>query len=504
MKYLLLLLLGVFCAATAAPAQVPPASQPSQPAAPDVKKDDKKDEKKDTFLFIKQVDVYPVSGPALRRVGILIKNDKIEAIGEDLEVPKEAETVDATGLRAYPGMVALNGDGIVGARDRNGFNPLGVPTIMGLAHGITTVIVGQQAVKLTYGTVEGSLLRDNLFIGLFYSSSNPRAKAQLRADLQKVRDYLRALGEFNAKKAAGDQTVKEPDQRALGAATRYLPLLRRETAGVFNVSEAQDLMQAAELAQAFGFKAVMRGAVEGWCIADKLGRAGVSAIVIPRQRVEPDDTVNRPSGSSIQNAALLHEHGVPVAVCTLKNTIEMDGQAGQDALALATEAGMAQRGGLPEDATLASVTLQAARVYGLDDRIGSLEVGKDADIMITDGELLHYATMVQVAIVNGRVAYDKKKESLYRHIRPRGDVPKADPQWWPRPFGPMPEEWRFDPAEEARKKEAAASQPASQPTSQPAESRPTEREPRGPRRRRGEGRSPESAPASQPSPISGS
>lgn len=466
--------------------QVPPVPNAAPAATPEKPAGPPKEEKKDRFLFVKKVDLYPVSGPSLRGVDILIKNDKVEAIGENLDVPKGAEILDAAGLRAYPGMVSLNGDQIIGARTKDQTNPFGLTSMMGLASGITTVVTGQTAIKITQGSVEGSLLRDNLFIGLFYSSQNPRAKVQVRADLAKAREYLKLLAEFNAKKAAGDQTAKEPDQRPLGQASRYLPLLRGEVPAVFNVSEANDLIDAAELAQTFGFRAVMRGAVEGWTVADRLGRAGITCIVSPRARDDADPTTNRPNGSKIENAAILHRHGVKVAVCTEKSSIDIDGQAGQDALYLATDAGMAQRGGLDEDAALASVTLEAARAMGLDDRIGTIEVGKDADIVITDGELLHYETMVQWAIVNGRIAYDKQKETLYRDIRPRAGAKKPEAQWWPRRFAPMADEWRYDPAEEAAKASSQAATSASAPTSQPA---PGERGPgRGPRgRMRGDG-----------------
>jgi imidazolonepropionase-like amidohydrolase len=66
---------------------------------------------------------------------------------------------------------------------------------------------------------------------------------------------------------------------------------------------------------------------------------------------------------------------------------------------------------------LRTLTLDAARILGVDDRIGSLEPGKDADILILDGDPLHYRTFVETAVVNGKVVYEKDKESLYSHIQ---------------------------------------------------------------------------------------
>jgi imidazolonepropionase-like amidohydrolase len=100
------------------------------------------------------------------------------------------------------------------------------------------------------------------------------------------------------------------------------------------------------------------------------------------------------------------------------------------------EAAFAVRGGLPGDAAVRAITLDAARVLGVDDRVGSIEVGKDADFVILDGELLHYLSLPQYTVVNGRVAYDQEKEGILDHIRRGGDPePAAPPDPWPRRLG---------------------------------------------------------------------
>src|SRR5690606_27828761 len=81
------------------------------------------------------------------------------------------------------------------------------------------------------------------------------------------------------------------------------------------------------------------------------------------------------------------------------------------------DAAYAVRGGLDNRRALRTLTLDAARIVNADKRLGSIEPGKDADILILDGDPLHYATFVQVAIVSGKVVYEKARESLYDHIR---------------------------------------------------------------------------------------
>ncbi len=84
------------------------------------------------------------------------------------------------------------------------------------------------------------------------------------------------------------------------------------------------------------------------------------------------------------------------------------------------------RGGLPEEAALASITTVPARIMGISHRVGTLETGKDCDLIVTDGDLLHYKTFVQYTVVDGKLAYDKEKELFFAHIRPRPAAPPPE------------------------------------------------------------------------------
>ena len=94
-----------------------------------------------------------------------------------------------------------------------------------------------------------------------------------------------------------------------------------------------------------------------------------------------------------------------------------NGLLGHDLHTLHLEAAYAVRGGMDNRKALRTITLDAARIIGADDRIGSIEVGKDADLLILDGDPLHYRTFVETAIVNGKVVYEKDEEPFYRHIK---------------------------------------------------------------------------------------
>ena len=165
-------------------------------------------------------------------------------------------------------------------------------------------------------------------------------------------------------------------------------------------------------------------------------------IVTPRDRRDRDDRRVAPSGGSIENAAILHRHGVPIAIFPVGSLfapgggVSLSGLAGRDLLNLPLEAAFAVRGGLSNEAAIRAITLDAARLLGVDDRIGSIEVGKDAGFVITDGDLLHYLSLPQYTIVNGRIAYDQEEAGILDHIRPDGDPePQAPLEPWPRRLG---------------------------------------------------------------------
>ncbi|MEZ6197366.1 MAG: amidohydrolase family protein [Planctomycetota bacterium] len=503
-------------------AQEPAAKSAEAPKDDAAKADDaKKDEKKDRWLHVHNVDVYPVVGPVIRDGEILIKNGVIEAVGQELEVPEAAETLDGQGFRAYPGLVALNGQGLVPAvsgEAAHSADPNGLWTILGLSGGITTVVTGTTAVKLQRETVEDYVLRKDLYMGMSYTSSNPRAKAQLRDELRKVYNYLRRKGDpkkdddgddkKDAAKAAGARPAAQANEdaearKALGSAARYLPLMKGEAIAVFNANDAANIRDICDLVETFGFRAVVRGAIEGWTVAGNMGRAGITAVVAPRTRQDPDDTVSTPNGSTMANAAILHDHGVRVAIASLGANVDLDGSPGRDAVALAYSAGAAVRGGLAERYALEGVTIEAARCMGLDDRVGSIEVGKDADIVIVDGELLHYATHVQWAIVNGRLCYDKQSDqSFLCNIRPREGASADDGnQWWPRRFSEMPDAWSYDPEAdwkrrnpepEPKAEEKPAEKPAEGEAKKDGEAKPAEAPAEAPK---SEGATPEKSPA---------
>lgn len=435
--------------------------------------DEDSEKEPDRFFAIVGGDVYAGTGEVLRGATLLSKNGKIHEIGYDLWLPEGTEEVDARGLRVYPGLVALSAttrltqgafapglelhefvpepehpdvcgdcgksfeeivpptldpgeystehlatEGFKTDFDES-FDPFSGYMVMALGNGITTVQQSSAAVKLKRGEIEGVSLSEKTLTSLSWSGSNPSGKADLR---DKFRDAAQYLIDFRRWEeiVKDDKEAKEPSKK--GIDSRVLSILEGRELAKFSANERDDLLGIARLAQKYHFRPVIQGCIEGWCVAEDLGRAGAYAIVTPRDRRDRQENLVRENGSSIENAAILTRAGVQVAVVTANTSVDMGGISGRDLLSLPLEAGFAIRGGLDERTALESITVVPARLLGIDHRVGTLEIGKDADAIITDGDLLHYQTFVQYTVVEGKLVYDKQKEIFYSHIRPRAEA----------------------------------------------------------------------------------
>ncbi|MEW6071092.1 MAG: amidohydrolase family protein [Planctomycetota bacterium] len=457
----------------------------------------------DEYFAILGGDIYTGTGAILRGATLLARNGTIKEIGYDVFLPEKTTKLDARGMRVYPGLVALNATpritgGLFGAAPDVGDGPdLDAPTpcpcggdladganhtdhwdpifadpayaddapptavdqarikaedaydpysefmLLALATGITTAEQSNLAMKLRRGAFKGTFMGEKSMTSVSWSRRNPSSITSTKEKFAAAAKYLREYREWEAR---GDKEAKEPSKR--GVDTSVLRILKGETLARFNATERDDLLAIAGLAQTYGFRPVIVGAHEGWAVAEELGRAGAYAILTPRDRRPKDEALVRAGGTSIENAAVLHASGVQVAVIPPSNSFDLGGITGRDLMHLPIEAGFAVRGGLPETAALQSITIVPARLLGVSHRIGTLEVGKDCDAIVADGDVLHYQTFVQYAVVLGKVCYDKQKEIFYAHIRPRPELPPLDPGEAPESVTPPAEEAGPPPAAE--------------------------------------------------------
>jgi hypothetical protein len=415
------------------------APQPEKPAEP---------KKVESWTVIQGGDVYVGDGTVLRRTHVVLADDKIHAVGQEVEIPEGATIVDATGKVVAPGfcLPMASGFGAPGGGSdvREGLNPFDPTIKMGLAAGITSFLWtsgsgtgtpgGNSAVvKLAYGDLEGMVCVENTTVAMRVPLS-----AQ---DLSKFRDLVEQARKHQdaVKEAAGKPDAKPP--AAPKGTEEILKVMSGEKrlwiaggGGGFRFPgmgggsgsrgfDQTQIRQAMEIATLLGVGVVLDRPIEAWAIADEVAATGSMAVVSPRQRVESDEAAPETTGSNIAQSAILHAAGVPVAVTTPAGrfggspSIGTGGIMGQDLNTPHVDAAFAVRGGMPNRAALRTLTLDSAKIANAERRVGSIEAGKDADILILDGDPLHYKTFVETALVNGKVVYRKDDEPYYRHIR---------------------------------------------------------------------------------------
>ncbi len=417
------------------PMPVPPV--PDEPAVPEAPDEPEAEAPAPTerVLAITGATVHTVTGPTLRGYTILTKDNTIDRIGRNLTIPDHATVIDATGMHVYPGLIALRSSRFIGNPPQDATDPYDLTMLLALAGGITTAFDNGNVAKLTYGSLDEHFVRDNVFIDISYTTNNPQNRKRLRESLEAIRSYDRDKAAYDRRKASNPELDEEPPDESVlrGRNARLVPLARGQRPAFARAHTAYDMLELARLAENFGFQLIIEGAREAWTIAPELARANVSVIINARNRVPPNERSSRPTGSSIENAAILHRHGIRVGITAPGAGIGTGGITGRENLNLNLEAGFAVRGGLPEDAAVRSITIDAARILGIDDRVGSIEPGKDADLIITSQPLIRYTSNVEYAIVNGRIVYDKDMDTLFNHIRPReGSEAEPPKDEWPR------------------------------------------------------------------------
>jgi imidazolonepropionase-like amidohydrolase len=363
---------------------------------------------------------------------ILIEDGKVRYVGPRAKLELPPQTPVLTAAVVTPGLidahtvVGVSGQlNVVADQDQDemsdpnqadlrvldGFNPneplleflrmQGV-TVVHAMPGRSNVIAGQTGIFRTQGhSAEQMAIRfpAGLLVNLgeIPKSSYPNKQPTTRMGTAAlVRTALAQAQAEARKRAAAKDGDKEPPRNLK---TEALSLaLDRKVPVIFSAHRADDLHTALRLAREFNLQAQLDLATEGYLMADTLAAAKVPVIVHPTmQRAGTMETYN----THLCNAALLAEHKIPLALGT-----------GYEAYVPKTrvvryEAAMAMVNGLGFDRALDAVTLDAARILGIDDRYGSLEVGKVADLVLYDGDPFEHTTHVTHTLMDGRVVWDR-------------------------------------------------------------------------------------------------
>lgn len=395
--------------------------------------------KKPVYVALVGGDVYTVTKGTLKGATVLIKDGKIHKVGHNLTLPEGTTVHDVKGRRVLPGFVVAHGRGLGvagwgGGKISDSLDPYAESVKMALASGITTTYIefgggggfwggkvgtsGQSnaVIKMSYGDLDGMLLLEPAAVNLMaWMNATGSQKAEIRERFQKAREFIEKSKDYEARKAAGKlQPNEQPPQ---GGQDNETKLLRGEICARLDAGTADQIRTILDLLKDFKFRCVIVNVDEGWTMADEISRSDATCIITPRYRVYADKTISRPNGSSIEQAAILRKAGVKFAIVPLSPSIDLDGIAGRDLLNLPLEAAFGIRGGLDEQTALESITITAAEMIGVSNRVGSIEEGKDADLIVLDGDPFDYRTFVDFTFVDGKLLYDKAKSPYFSHIQ---------------------------------------------------------------------------------------
>ncbi len=372
--------------------------------------------------------IHTMAGEAVTDGVVLVENGKITAVGPSsrVQIPEGFRVLEAAvvtpGLVDAHTTVGLSGiynvphdqDQIERSeaiqpelRALDAYNPLeelvawvrsfGVTTIH-TGHGPGAPLSGQTMIVKTDGMVDEALIQKATAVAVTLtppsnsrngdSLMTTRAKtvAILRQDLIKAREYRDTV-----QRSETDEEVSAPD-RDLHVET-MAQVLDGDLALMVTAHRVRDIVNAMRLADEFGVRLWLDGASEAHLLLPQIKSAGIPVLLHPTMMRAYGETEN----ASMETASLLHEAGIPFAI-----------QSGYESYVPKTrvilfEAAVAAGHGLGFTNALASITIEAARILGIDDRVGSLELGKDGDIALYDGDPLEYSTHCVGVIIDGEV-----------------------------------------------------------------------------------------------------
>lgn len=379
------------------------------------------------MICIRNGNVHNAIIPEAFVADILIADGKIKEIGSNLAVPEGTEVIDASGKEIYPGFVeahghiGLDGHGIgYEGTDYNEMNDIVCPQLRGIdgvkpmqptfenaaKAGVTCVCVGPGSANVLGGTfttiktvgkrVDDMVVRDAVAMKCAFGE-NPKRCYQSKSDSSrmttafKLREALAKAREYMLKKeAAGDDISKAP---ALDMKYEALiPVLKKEIPLKAHAHATEDLFTALRIAKEFDVKITLEHVTEGHLIVEELAKENVPLAVGP--------TLTEASKFELRNKSWITPGVLAAAGCQV-SIITDSPVIPQEYLPIC--AGLAVQAGMDPFKALQAITINPAKHVGIADRVGSLEVGKDADIVIADGNPMEVSTKIEKVFIDGKL-----------------------------------------------------------------------------------------------------
>lgn len=393
--------------------------------------------------------VHMISGPDLAVGTVLIRDGKIAAVGSTVEIPAGAKVVDVKGKHVYPsllppitelGLVEISSVratidttelGDVNPQARADFAMNYDSELLPVARSAGILIAGVApaggivsgslaAMKLEGWTREDTTLKAPAALMVRWPDlaidRSPTARLSVRLQEKRRDDALQKLKEVfadarayrKARTAEGKAGIpRHDDDPRLEA---MLPAIDGRMPVIVVAQRIRQIRDALAWAKEENLKIVLAGAKDGWRLAGEIAKAGVPVIV--EQPLELPARQDEPYDANFANAGALAKAGVRVAFT--------DGANASNARNLAHQAAAAVAFGFPREKAVEAMTLEPARILGVADRVGSLEPGRDATLIVTDGDILDLRTHVLAAYLDGRALdLTDKQKRLYERYKGR-------------------------------------------------------------------------------------
>ena len=402
---------------------------------------------------IRNARIVTVTGSVIESGTVVIANGKIAAVGANAPVPAGAKIIDARGLSVYPGMIDADTEiglteigSVAGSVDTNeiGDNNANIHVDVAIrpdsshiavtrVNGVTTalsaprggLIAGQSAiVNLDGWTPREMVLKSPVAMHINWPGGGgrnfeggfggpQRSVTELRREqdrqLDNLRKILRDATAYGDAKDARAKDASLPKRDVDLKLEALIPVVRGQMPVIINVNLERDIKNAIAFVTEMKLKAIISGGAEAYKVADQLKAKNIPVIVGPvlRVPVKEDD----PYDSAFANAGLLSRAGVKICFETNDSAYSRN---------LPYHAGMAAAFGLPKDEALKAVTIYAAEILGISDSVGSIEQGKIANLIVTDGDPLEIRTQIKHVFINGRdIPLTSRHTELYEKYKAR-------------------------------------------------------------------------------------